>query len=53
MCVFSVLRTSTFIFVKQQDACLEHKTTEKMGDFAEEWDSVGSCVLLCLCKYSH
>lgn len=36
MCVFSVLRTSTFIFVKQQDACREHKTTEKMGDFAEE-----------------
>lgn len=45
MCVFSVLRTSTFIFAKQWEACLEHKTTEKMGDFTEEWDSVGLALL--------
>lgn len=45
MCVFSVLRTSTLISVKQWEACLERKTTEKMGDFTEEWDSVGLALL--------
>lgn len=44
VCLFFVLRTRTFIFVKQWKACFERKTAEKLGDFAEGWHSVCSYV---------
>lgn len=42
---FLFLRTRAFIFVKQWKVCFEHKTAEKLGDFAEGWHSV--CSYIC------